>query len=97
MVLSYKLCSCRAGVVSKPAAPPAAPAPKRQQPQPWVDIDEQNKDNPLACSEYAESIFNYLNTCEVSSSGDMQQWRNSSCHEQYNCTACTPELAGNCL
>lgn len=31
-----------------------------------MDIDEQNKDNPLACSEYAENIFDYLNTCEVS-------------------------------
>jgi hypothetical protein len=53
-------------VVSKAVPAPAAPAPKRQQQQPWVDIDEQNKDNPLACSEYAESIFTYLNTCEVS-------------------------------
>jgi hypothetical protein len=52
--------------VSKAAPAPAAPAPKRQQQQSWVDIDEQNKDNPLACSEYAESIFTYLNTCEVS-------------------------------
>ncbi|WIA18763.1 hypothetical protein OEZ85_003448 [Tetradesmus obliquus] len=54
------------GVVSKAApAPTAAPAPKRQQQQSWVDIDEQNKDNPLACSEYAENIFDYLNTCEL--------------------------------
>jgi hypothetical protein len=62
VTVSYRLCPSCAGVVSKPAP---APAPKRQQ-QAWVDVDEQNKDNPLACSEYAESIFNYLNTSEVS-------------------------------
>ncbi|KAF8064634.1 CYCA2-1 [Scenedesmus sp. PABB004] len=42
---------------------PGLPAPAKR--QAWVDIDEQNRDNPLACSEYAESIFAHLNTSEL--------------------------------
>jgi hypothetical protein len=31
----------------------------------WVDIDEANAGNPLACSEYAALIFQHLSTAEV--------------------------------
>lgn len=43
----------------------AEPAAKPAKKQSWIDIDEKNKDNPLACSEYAEAIFQHLNTAEV--------------------------------
>lgn len=42
-----------------------APAPRKR--VQWKDVDAENKDNPLACSEYAQQIFEYLNSAEVSS------------------------------
>eukprot|EP00775_Hariotina_reticulata_P012254 gene12254-12391_t len=31
----------------------------------WTDVDAQNQNNPLACSEYAVSIFEHLHTTEL--------------------------------
>jgi hypothetical protein len=42
-----------------------APAPRKR--EQWKDIDAENQDNPLACSEYAQQIFEYLNSAEVRS------------------------------
>lgn len=39
------------------------PAPRKL--EQWKDIDAENQDNPLACSEYAQQIFEYLNSAEV--------------------------------
>jgi hypothetical protein len=54
-----------AAPLKKPARAAAAPAPTQQ----WKDIDTENKDNPLACSEYAQSIFEYLKDAEVGGQG----------------------------
>ena len=44
----------------------AAPLPPQpQQHEAWVDIDANNADNPLACSEYAVLIFEHLKESEV--------------------------------
>lgn len=46
-----------------------APAPRKR--EQWKDIDAENQDNPLACSEYAQQIFEYLNSAEVRSPDSM--------------------------
>jgi hypothetical protein len=45
----------------------AGVAPATRQREQWKDIDAENQDNPLACSEYAQQIFEYLNSAEVRS------------------------------
>ncbi len=53
------LCFATAGS-SHPAAVYASHVPS------VTDIDYNNRDNPLTCSEYAVAIFNHLHEVEVS-------------------------------
>lgn len=43
--------------------------------QGWTDIDELNKDNLIACSEYANTIFDHLRESQVRFNAGQQLYR----------------------
>lgn len=54
----------------------------------WVDIDAQNKDNPLACAEYAEAIFQHLSTAEVRAQSPARPGRRQQQQAAHRSSAC---------